>query len=301
MNRLKLIIYSLLLSLAALNTACCQTPQPEASIATDSTAMVNAIWQTDTLEGFYLKRHHFKHQQIFGSNQYFCIIEIPAKSHCRLALAYDTALATVSDQAKKHQALAAVNGSYFDMDLYNPICYLRIDSVEAGLNTPGRDDTVNRKYYQYGTLALRNGRPLIIQTDSNRFWERSLPYRDIMTAGPLLIHNRRFLPMRDDRTFVTRRHNRTAIGIRSDGTILIITADGRFRNESEGLSLPELQKVMRWLGCYEALNLDGGGSTTMYTAGYPNNGIVNHPSDNNRYDHEGQRPVSSIVMVVRGK
>lgn len=290
----------MLTSLLSCMTACCQVPCEETNFATDSIAIVNARWQTDTLEGFYLKRHHFKHRQIFGANQYLALVEIPSRSHCRLALAYDTILTTTSELAKRYGALAAVNGSFFDMVRGNPICYLRIDSVEVGENVPGRSDTLNRKYYQYGTLTLNHGCPRIFHTDSSRFWERSLGYTDVMTAGPLLLHRNRPQPMRNDRTFVTHRHNRTAIGIRPDGTILLLTVDGRFKKESEGLSLTELTKVMRWLGCSEALNLDGGGSTTMFVEGFSNDGIVNHPSDNYSYDHEGQRPVSSILMVVKG-
>ncbi len=295
----KLAVIGVILILLGLNEACCQEPRPEASIATDSVAIVDAHWQTDTLEGFYLKRHHFRHHQIFGANQYICILEIPAKSHCRLAFATDTVLTSTSSLAGKHNALAAVNGSYFDMDKGNPICYLRIDSVEFGENTPGKTDSVNRKYYQYGTLALKDGVPRILHTDSNRFWERQLSCKDIMTAGPLLIYRQEIQPLRDDRTFVTRRHNRTAIGLRPDGTILLLTIDGRFKNESEGVTLPELTKLLKWLGCSDALNLDGGGSTTMYVQGFSHDGVVNHPSDDNRYNHDGQRPVSNIVMIKK--
>ncbi|MCR5821837.1 MAG: phosphodiester glycosidase family protein, partial [Bacteroidales bacterium] len=62
------------------------------------------------------------------------------------------------------------------------------------------------------------------------------------------------------------------------------------------LTLPELELVMKWLGCREAINLDGGGSTTMYVreAG----GVVNYPSDNRRYDHEGQRPVANAIIIL---
>jgi exopolysaccharide biosynthesis protein len=104
------------------------------------------------------------------------------------------------------------------------------------------------------------------------------------------------VPLRNDRTFVTQRHNRTAIGIRDDGTVLLVTIDGRTR-QSEGLSLPDLTRLMRYLGCRDALNLDGGGSTTMYVEGHPNDGIVNHPSDNGRYDSGGERGVSNCIVV----
>ena len=275
----------------------CLSCSAQVDYSNDSLRVVNAEWSTDTLEGFYLKRYHFGEGTLFCSAQHLSVIEIPAKSHRRLAFAYDTTLTDVSTLATRSNAYAAVNGSFFDMERGNPICYLRIDGTEIGENTPGRD-TINRKYYQYASIALRDGRPQLVVPDSNRKWEEGLADSNVMTAGPMLIVDGEATPQRDDRTFVTNRHNRTALGIRADGTTLLVVADGRFKHKAEGLTLPELQRVMRWLGCHEAINLDGGGSTTMYVHDKPHDGIVNYPSDNRTYDHEGQRPVSNVILVL---
>lgn len=264
----------------------------------DSLRVVTAEWSIDTLEGFYLKRYQFGEGSLFCSAQHLCIIEIPARSHRRLAFAYDSVLTEVSSLARRHEAYAAINGSFFDMDLGNPVCYLKIGGIPCGENTPSKEDSVKRKYYQHATLLLDNGRVKLVVPDSNRLWEETLTDSNIMTAGPLLLQDGKEVPQRDDRTFVTRRHNRTAIGIRADGTTLLLVADGRFKYQAEGLSLPELQRILRWLGCREAINLDGGGSTTMYIHNRPHEGIVNYPSDNHRHDHEGQRPVSNAILVL---
>lgn len=261
----------------------------------DSLTLVQAPWTHDTLNGIVLKTLHFQHKEYFQSNQFIAILEIPGDSPHRLGFACDSVRTRTSTLAERHDAIAAVNGSFFDMDRHNPICYLRIDSVERGINEPGKD-TVNRKYYQYGTLVLTDGKPHILHTDSARLWERKLPYRDIMTAGPLLIWNGQDQPMRNDLSFVSKRHNRTAIGIRPDGTVLLLVVDGRTR-ESEGMSLDELIRTLRWMGCRDALNLDGGGSTTLYVKGKAHGGIVNYPSDNGRFDHAGERTVSNIIIV----
>ena len=210
----------------------------------------------------------------------------------------DTVLTEVSEFAERCGAYAAVNGSYFDMDAGNPVCYLRIDGKLVGENTPAKTDSVNRKYYQFATLALRGGRARLAVPDSNRMWENSLSDSNIMTAGPMLLRKGITVPQRDDRTFVTHRHNRTALGLRPDGTTLLVVADGRFKHTAEGLTLPELEMVMRWLGCSDAINLDGGGSSTMYVQGKPHGGVVNYPSDNRQHDHEGQRPVSNAILVL---
>ncbi len=263
----------------------------------DSLAFANGPWQTDTLDGMVLKQCRFEGQQLFASNQQIFVLEISDTAHYTLAFAHEPRRTKTSEMAQKHGAVAAINGSFFDMDQHFPVCYLRIDSVELGENTPGKD-TVNRKYYQYGTLCLSHDSVFILKTDSPRHWEEALPYPDIMTAGPLLIWHDTLQYMRDDRTFVTNRHNRTAVGIRDDGTVLLLVADGRHK-QAEGLSLTELQQLFRWLGCRDALNLDGGGSTTLFLNINDYQGVLNCPSDNGRFDHEGERGVSNAVLILK--
>lgn len=266
----------------------------------DSISFANVLWDTDTLDGFIYRTHHFTYRQLFGSNQNLCIIEIPKGSKSHLVLAADTVLTRVSDFAIRAKAQAAINGSYFDMRSGAPVCYLRINGKQLGENTPMATDSVNRKYYQNATLRMtRRGHPRFLVPDSSRTAECKLPDSNIMTAGPMLIHRGEIVPQRLDRKFVYARHNRTAIGLKADGTIVLLVADGRAKNECDGLSLPELTRIMRWLGCTEAANLDGGGSSTMYINGLGENGIVNHPSDNGRFDAAGQRRVANAILVVK--
>jgi len=74
---------------------------------------------------------------------------------------------------------------------------------------------------------------------------------------------------------------RTAIGLRPDGSYVFYTVDGRQKGYSAGTTLTELAQRLRELGCLEAVNLDGGGSTTL-SAVYPGQeGLrtINRPSD----------------------
>lgn len=281
----------ILLILTVWSVAACS----QIDYSNDSLRVTNAEWSIDSMDGFTLKRYHFGEGELFCSAQHLFVLEIPKNSPRRLAFAYDSVLTEVSTLAERSKAYAAINGSFFDMELGNPICYLRIDGTQLGENTPGKEDSVNRKYYQYATLALRRGRPCLSVPDSNRFSEDEMKEKNIMTAGPMLLREGALVPQRDDRTFVTKRHNRTALGVRPDGTTILVVADGRFKHKAEGLSLTELERVMRWLGCTEAINLDGGGSSTMYIK---DSGVVNYPSDNNRHDHEGQRPISNAILLL---
>lgn len=65
------------------------------------------------------------------------------------------------------------------------------------------------------------------------------------------------------------------------------------------MSLFELSKLMRWLKSDDAINLDGGGSTTLWINNQPENGVVNYPSDNKKWDHEGERKVANVVLLKK--
>ncbi len=266
----------------------------------DSIAFVNAIWDTDSLDGFVYRHFHFQQRQIFNSNQYICIIEIPRGSQSHLAFVSDTLLTCVSEFANRSNALAGINGSFFNMSTGAPACYLKIKGQKLGDNEPDRRDSTLRKYYQTATIRLLpNGRPRFNVPDSNRLSEYRMPDSNVMTSGPMLIYRGEVLPQRTDLRFIYGRHNRTAIGLKQDGTIVLLVADGRHRGKSDGLSIPELTCIMRWLGCREAANLDGGGSSCMYIKGLGEDGVVNHPSDNGRFDAHGQRRVANAIVVVK--
>ncbi|MBQ1264883.1 MAG: phosphodiester glycosidase family protein, partial [Oscillospiraceae bacterium] len=99
----------------------------------------------------------------------------------------------------------------------------------------------------------------------------------------------------DDFTLDTAEKSaaRTAIGIKDDGTIVMYTADGS--NGSAGLTLEELAERMAELGCEIALNLDGGGSTTLGAIypGYESASTVNTPEDGEL------RPCANFIYLVR--
>jgi exopolysaccharide biosynthesis protein len=88
---------------------------------------------------------------------------------------------------------------------------------------------------------------------------------------------------------VAGRQPRTLAGVRPDGTLLLVTVDGRRPGWSVGMTLPEAARLMRSLGASDALNLGGGGSTTMTVRGQ----VVNRPSDRG-----GERPVGDGLFVM---
>ena len=86
---------------------------------------------------------------------------------------------------------------------------------------------------------------------------------------------------------------RTGVGVTTKGRILLVTVDGRNPGWSAGMTLVAFAKEMRALGAVQAMNLDGGGSSTMWTRRY---GLVNRPTD--CLPSICQRHVSSAVLVL---
>nr|WP_315019467.1 S-layer homology domain-containing protein [uncultured Aminipila sp.] len=87
---------------------------------------------------------------------------------------------------------------------------------------------------------------------------------------------------------------RTAVGIKSDGTVIIYAVDGRQTN-SKGLSLVELANHMKALGCVYAFNMDGGGSTALYSR-LP--GLENTAALKNIPSEGTERKVANGLMFV---
>ena len=77
-----------------------------------------------------------------------------------------------------------------------------------------------------------------------------------------------------------------------------ITLDGNAK-ESAGVTIPEFANLFKALKCVSAMNFDGGGSTTMWVSGEPENGVVSHPTDNKKYDHLGERKVANAILIMR--
>jgi exopolysaccharide biosynthesis protein len=91
--------------------------------------------------------------------------------------------------------------------------------------------------------------------------------------------------------WVHKRNPRTIAGVDAQGRTLLVTADGR-QTTSLGLSIKESADVARSLGMVNAINLDGGGSTTMVQGSQ----VVNSPSD-----AAGERPVGDALLVLGGR
>lgn len=116
---------------------------------------------------------------------------------------------------------------------------------------------------------------------------------DVVAGNPILLRDgKRIDP--GDSGFARARHPRTLVGWTSAGDVLLVTVDGRRPGRASGMSLREAASLMKRLGAVNALNLDGGGSTTFVVDG----AVKNRPSD--RLVRRGGRTVK-VTASRRGE
>jgi exopolysaccharide biosynthesis protein len=118
---------------------------------------------------------------------------------------------------------------------------------------------------------------------------------DVVGGVPQLIKNGKieitWEQEKQSKSFVETKHPRTAVAKLKDGKFLMVTVDGR-SEASGGIGLQNLAEILLELGATDAMNLDGGGSTTMFLDGK----VVNKPSDK-----EGERRVGDAILVFPRK
>lgn len=124
--------------------------------------------------------------------------------------------------------------------------------------------------------ALRPGQRLVVDLAVAGFDWKTID--NVISGGPTLVLGGSIAvdatEQGFDANFSGKRHPRSAVGRTKDGDLWWVTIDGR-QKLSEGATLEELARVMQRLGCMEAINLDGGGSTTLTVDGV----TLNRPSD----------------------
>lgn len=258
----------------------------------DSILIIKADWATKTTaEGLTHKQAQIK--GLFNSVQSINLIEIPRSAKRKIGIAGNEGMKKTSQQATEKGALAAINGTYYNMILGNSVCFYKIGDKLI-------DTTSNRELKMRVNGAIRE-----VKGDIEILkWDKQIEkaYRKnrgtVLASGPIMLENGRISDWSAcGKSFIEERHPRSAIYIKADGTVVFITVDGRSEGNAAGVSIPELAFLIRILGGKEAINLDGGGSTTLWLKGAPENGVLNYPSDNKLFDHAGERSVSNIFYV----
>ncbi|MES1250304.1 MAG: phosphodiester glycosidase family protein, partial [Chitinophaga rupis] len=213
------------------------------------------------------------------------------------ALIYqDTLLSPTHEMAGKVDALAAVNGNFFHMKEGGSVCFIKaggrvIDTSRTDLGEKMFLDELDDAAFTIDAA----GKPGIRLCPAQG-WQSLSDLPTILSGGPPLLIGGKAIPL-IQHGFNDHRYARTGVGLTRAHHLLLVTVDGH-SDKSRGVTMNEFRTFFQYWHCTDAMNLDGGGSTTLYIRGQPFNGIVNYPTDNKKYDHTGERKVANILAIV---
>jgi exopolysaccharide biosynthesis protein len=266
-----------------------------AQTSADSVKLVDFNWTEMSLgKGIVNKQGSIPN--LYGGPQNVNIMVIDLKAnHYKVGVAFPDTCNITSEMAKSNNAIAAINGSYYDEQTFESTCYYRVDGQTAYYTTDKEFGRVN------GALRIKKGKVDLIP------WSKEIEasYRDkngiVMSSGPMLVYKNTvcdFSWMTFPR-FTEVKHPRSAIAIAKDNKLWLITVDGRFKGQAEGMTIPELAHMLKVLGCKKAMNLDGGRSTTLWSNVAPDNGVLNKPAANKIFDSYGERHNCNTIIIYK--
>jgi hypothetical protein len=196
-----------------------------------------------------------------------------------------------------HGAGEGIVAGFFLRDPYRPLGEVWIDG------RPAAHEPVAEPYAARRACVISDG-------DGVRLAARAdapeSPPGDLVQAGPLLVAggSLAFVAGDDregfsagagqfDSDITDGRHPRAALGV-ADGELIFVACDGRRTGVDAGLSMPELADVLLELGARDAINLDGGGSTTLVHKGH----LLNRPySTQDQPAPESRRVVTALALA----
>jgi hypothetical protein len=173
---------------------------------------------------------------------------------------------TVSSFGTLVGAEAGVNGDFFSYSDYD------VSGFAVGDGNAWSGVATNEGSIVFGQDATWLARPRDIT--AHQSW-----MLQAVSGRPILVEDGVNLGDFTSRNDCADRHPRTAVGVSQDRrTLILAVVDGR-SSASIGMKCTELADLMVDLGAWRAMNLDGGGSSTMWVRGVPGSDVVNDPSD----------------------
>lgn len=265
---------------------------PAATVASMPTPTTLKYWVTDA-------PNHALHTVVIPTDRFMVVPAISAST------------APLEAFAEQHQALAALNGGFFDPQNQQSTSYVRIQGQLVA------DPTTNDRLMQNPDLANYLNQ-ILDRTEFRRYQcdqttrydivrhSQAIPANcqllDVLGAGPELLPNltlepEGFTDSTPDGTVIrdaigrNQPNARTAIGLTEDGRIIWVMVAQKPGVAGSGMTLPELAAYLKQQGAIKAMNLDGGSSSSLFIEGDAIYG---------KRDAEGKpvvRPVKSVLLV----
>ena len=282
-----------------------QEPQPP---VTHETLKDKDGWISDTLDNGLIHYQFAKYIQTQTANQFVNVMELDLTNpDYELEFVSLGDRDTLSAVAEARGAIAAINGTY-EIEA----SYIK---VNGNVVSPVTLTEGHLRFWKHeGAISYNAGQDLTIGYGTKESYAQS-PYLNIFSGSPMLIDdykrvgedfigdvtgiNLNSLDYEDYRRHQGVRHPRTAVALTEDNKLLLVTIDGRF-TESAGMTAKEVtQFLTNYFAPQYALNMDGGGSTTMFVKDKGYKGVVNYPTDNGVRNHYGQRLLRTFILVKR--
>ncbi len=271
-------------------------------------------WVLDTLSADMI---HYQYNAWYEPQKAFQVVNVlefdPASKDKKVIVGFDDPLDSLSSVCQEYpDIVAGINGTYFDKPGGKSYNFVKADGKV--LSQIEVADTSLYFWKSQGHFSFSRDEKVfeIDYTDVKKL--HNSREANILTGAPVLIYNYQPVGMqfvKSPDSVLSKlhyehpdrhqglRHPRTAIAITKNHHLLLITVDGRHK-KAAGMSARELTEfITRYFCPKSALNLDGGGSTTMWISDANVNGVVNYPSDNKKFDHYGQRPAESFILIPK--
>lgn len=219
----------------------------------------------------------------FKYKGYYLVIDNPKRIKIGVTSKLEKEGETTSEIAQNNNAVAAINGGAF-VD--------KTSVVWTGTGAFPDGIVMSEGKTIWNSVTDKDGTPLFGITDKGvlivgKYSEnelKKLNVKEALSFKPILIVNGKKTDLSNE---LPGMASRTAIGQKKDGSIIFLVIDGR-QLGSLGASFEEVQEIMFKLGAINAINLDGGRSTTMYLNGE----VVNNPTNT-----MGERTIPTAVIV----
>jgi len=262
---------------AALLLALARTTCAQAEVGAVAAQIVEpGAWlRREVGEGVELRQRRFL--SLFGAPQSLSVLVVENGGRARFDVVAPGLRTRTSAMGEAGDALAAINGGFFEIET---------TGLSRGLLRLDGALVVPAQPAQASVGFDARGWPVLATRDAGDWPE----VHDALGAGPMLLVAGKVVDHGQRQRSI--RHPRSALGLKPDAVVWL-AVDGRAA-EAAGMTLGETAIVLQALGCTDALNLDGGGSTTMWLAEL---GVVNHPCDNRTFDHAGERAVANAILL----
>ena len=234
---------------------------------------------------------------LFGSAQrriYILDVTLNSSNTLAIGVSDDAKVPIITTtMSKNYNAIVGINAGYFPSGgtaLKDP--YIRINGVTIQMG----DAATSYKFSNSALIINKNVAKVRkfseVVTNLNQI-AAAIPVSEaenMILCGPILITNNE-IESQDDSSHNTSKTARTGLGVTADGkrVFMVVVDSGAGYT---GVTTTELAVILQALGAVDAMNFDGGGSSTMYIKDQGDNGLMNFP-----YGVSTQRAVRSIIYV----